>query len=779
MISRRKFTTTGAAAMYLGWSGPRSDVLHAAMVDAKDEAKSAGVLQHVKPKIGTGGHGHCYPGATVPFGMVQLSPDTFNRGWDWCSGYNYSDDSIMGFSHTHLSGTGIGDMLDFLVMACTGDVKTVPGTRENPEAGYRSRFSHDDEYATPGYYSVLLKDYGVRAELTAATRAGFHRYSFPENEKSYLILDLDHGYADGKGVVQWASLKVAGRDTISGGKSTLRWAKGREIYFNMKFSRPFDRIEILADGKAVGDPSKEIRATSLKAIVHYATKSQEKILVKTGISGVSSDGASRNLAADIPDWNFDRVRLGAAAEWERLLSRVQIEGGTQKQREIFYTSLYHCMLAPTIFDDVDGSYRAMDGQNRKLKKGDRNFSTYSLWDTYRALHPLFTVVCPERVTPLANCLIRMSEESPIGMPIWPLQAKETQTMTGYHSATVIAEAIQKEFPGIDIRTAYAVMKKQATENQLRGLPFYRRYGYIPCDLHYQSVSTTLDYNYNDWAVACVAKAAGALKDAETFRERSLLFGNVYDKTTGFMRPKLANGEWALPFANNEIGHWKKWRDYTESNPWQATFAVQHDPAGLAKLMGGREEFAEKLDEIFTTSSEQPSNAPPDIAGLVGQYAHGNEPSHHIAYLYTYVGQAYKTQERVSSLMETMYKNEPDGLTGNEDCGQMSAWYVLSAMGFYAVDPISGNYVFGSPLFDKVTVDTGNGRRLVVKAERSSPRDIYVKSATLNGKNYRQAWFSHKDLVRGATFTFQMSSQPIHEFGSDPELAPPSASSREV
>ena len=775
MISRRKFTTGGVAASYLAWSQLRPQ---AKALNSKTLSSSSieNVSQFVQPRIGTGGHGHCYPGATVPFGMVQLSPDTFNKGWDWCSGYNYSDDSIMGFSHTHLSGTGIGDMLDVLIMPCTGTVKLEPGTREHPESGYRSRFSHQEEESVPGYYTVLLRDYGIRAELTATSRVGMHRYTFPKNKDSHFILDLDHGYDDGPGVVRWANLQVIGRDTLVGGKSTNRWAAGREIFFAMKFSRQFDRIELFADGKLVTDVSQDLHARSLKAVIYYATSAKEQILIKTGISGVDSDGAIGNLLAEVPDWNFDGARKTAAAVWEKELSRIRVTGGTLKQRQIFYTSLYHCMVAPTLFDDVDGRYRGMDGHNHKLAAGEHNFSTYSLWDTYRALHPLYTVAFPDRVPAVVNCLIRMAGESSFGMPIWPLQAKETQCMTGFHSATVIAEAIVKGFPGIDVQGAYVAMKKEASESELRGLPLYRKYGYIPCDLHKESVSTALDYAYNDWAVARVAEVAGAQSDAAIFRKRALTYRNLYDPSTGFMRPKLAAGDWAVPFANNEMGHSSKWRDYTESNPWQATFAVQHDPAGLADLLGGREKLGEKLDAIFNASSVLPPDAPSDIAGLVGQYAHGNEPSHHIAYLYTYAGQAHKAQERLWSLMETMYDNQPDGLAGNEDCGQMSAWYVMSAMGFYAVDPISGNYVFGTPVFEKVSVDLGDGKHFVVEAERPDPSAKYIESITLNGTSYDRIWFRHKDVTSGGRFVLKMSNKPNNTFGSASDLAPPSMSS---
>ena len=511
-------------------------------------------------------------------------------------------------------------------------------------------------------------------------------------------------------------------------------------------------------------------------MLHYSTDARETILVKTGISGVSVEGAKGNLDAEIAGWDFDGVRRAAADLWEKELSRIRVSGGTQKQREIFYTAFYHSMVAPTLFDDVDGSYRGMDGQNHKLLPGAHNFSTYSLWDTYRAVHPLYTVAQPEKVPALVNCLIRMAKESPAGMPVWPLQAKETDCMTGFHSATVIAEAVRKGFPGIAVEDAYAAMKQEADHSEMKGMPLFRKYGYIPCDLDAESVSRSLDYAYNDWAVSSVARAVGAKEDSAAFRQRSLAYRAMFDKSTGFMRPRLANGGWAEPFAPNEMGHGPRWHDYTESNPWESTFAVQHDPAGLAELFGGREQFAAKIDGIFSASSALPPDAPPDIAGLIGQYAHGNEPSHHIAYLYAYVGQPYKAQERLWSLMETMYDNQPNGLAGNEDCGQMSAWYVMSAMGFYAVDPISGNYVFGTPLFDTVTVDLGGGKQFVVQAKRSSGSDHYIQNIQLNGAQYDRIWFSHEDLAKGGTFVLEMAGKPNVAFGSDPKLAPPSVSS---
>jgi predicted alpha-1,2-mannosidase len=775
MISRRRFLS-GAAAAAAVCGTRKSRAAAKVFTPAGVDAATDDLTKFVKIKIGTGGHGHTYPGASVPFGMVQLSPDTYNKGWDWCSGYNYSDSSIMGFSHTHLSGTGIGDMLDILLMPCTGAVKLEPGDREHPEEGYRSRFSHDDEVAVPGYYSVLLQDYKIQAELSATARAGIHRYRFPEDPTSHIVFDFAHGYAQGPGSVRWAKLKVVGNDTITGGRATARWANGREIYFAMKFSRPFEGLDVFADGAKLETLPAEIDGKSLKCVLHYPTKSGEVILVKTGISGVSAEGALRNLETEIPAWDFEQIRSHAHVLWEQELAKIKVEGGTQKQKEIFYTSLYHTLLAPTLFDDVDGSYRGMDGEVHQLTAGAHNYSTFSLWDTYRALHPLFTLTQQQRVPDLANCLIRMSHESPVGMPVWPLQSKETKCMTGYHSAVVIAEAVGKGFPGIDVAAAWTSMKKQVTVSDYRGLPLYRQYGYIPCDLDSESIGKSMDYAYNDWAVAHIAKVAGDEQEAVTLLTRALSYRNLYDKNTGFIRPRLQSGDWAEPFAPNEMGHFKKWRDFTESNAWQATFAVQHDPLGLATLMGGRDKLLEKLDGLFNASSEQPPDAPDDIAGLVGQYAHGDEPSHHIAYLYLYAGAPHKTQERVWSLMETMYNNEPDGLAGNEDCGQMSAWYVMSAMGIYAVDPVSANYVFGTPLFDKVTVEIGDGKRLVLEAKRSSPSDKYIGAVRFNGKTRKQLWFRHSEITKGGRFELAMTAAPNMQLGVAVGDAPPSMSS---
>jgi predicted alpha-1,2-mannosidase len=707
--------------------------------------------------------------------MAEVSPDTFNSGWDWCSGYHYSDGWIMGFSHTHLSGTGIGDMLDVLVMPGTGPVRTVPGSREHPEEGYRSRFSHQDEKAEPGYYSVLLKDYDIRAELTATARAGFHKYTFPKSESSHFIIDLKHAYGEKSPVIS-AEMKILEDGTIVGGRRVNAWAKGRHIYFAMKFSKPFQSAEIVSGGQTLEKGVREASGKALQCVVHYATTAGETVLVKVGISGVSAEGALENLKREIPDWDFDKVRRNAHDAWRQELSKIVVQGASPKQKQIFYTALYHTMLAPSLFDDVDGQYRGMDLKVRRVPAGLHNYSTFSLWDTYRANHPLFTLTQPSRVPDFVNCLVRMAEESPAGAPVWPLQGVETGCMTGYHSASVIAEAYAKGFKGVDYTKAYELMRKRALEDDYRGLGYFRKLGYIPSDRENESATKALEYSYDAWAVAQLARAAGKTDDYGTLLKQSENFRNLFDKSAGFIRPRLENGQWAEPFDPTMTGTSKRWRDFTESNSWQGTWAAQNDPAAYVDLLGSREAFVQKLDKLFTESPQIKGEVPADMTGLVGMYAHGNEPSHHVAYLYDYAGAPYKTQERVRNLLDGQYDNQPDGLSGNEDCGQMSAWYIMSALGFYAVNPASGNYEFGTPLFEKVTIDLGNKRQLVVEAKRKSPSDKYIQSVLLNGRPYEKAWFRHADIAGGGTLVFRMGSEPNRKFAAAVSAAPPSPSS---
>ena len=766
MITRRRFlhTTAGTAAA--------AALPSAGFALGTSSATSEDPLQWIDLRIGTGGHGHCFPGAAVPFGAVQLSPDTYDDDWDWCSGYHISNTSIMGFSHTHLSGTGCGDLLDFLVMPGTGPVKLVPGTVANPELGYRSRFSHDDEHMVPGYYSVILKDHNIRAELTATERAGLHRYTFPASQEAWIIVDLQHCYGGTKNVLS-AELSSPAPKTLAGGHITKAWGDGRHAYFTMQLSKAPTKIVFYQDDKELPSSDAPITGTNLKCVLHFTTTPGETILLKTGISGVSAESAAVNLKHEIPAWDFERVRSDASASWKKQLSKIKVTSANEKHKKIFYTGLYHMSLGPALFDDVDGHYRGMDNKIHQLPAGHHQYTTFSCWDTYRAAHPAYTLFESGRVPDFANSLIRMAVESPAGMPVWPLQGTETGTMTGYHSASIIAEAINKNFKGIDTELAYKCMMKRAMVDDYRGLGYYRKMNYIPADLEEESVSKTFEYCYNDWAIAHVSRKLGRTSDATLLVERSKNYRNYFDKSTAFMRPKLADGTFTSPFNPIDLGHSTKWRDYTESNAWQTTFGVQHDAAGLIDLFGGQTPFVAKLDELFTTASTLPENAPPDIAGLVGQYAHGNEPSHHIAYLYVYAGQPWKTQARARSLMETMYRALPDGIEGNEDVGQMSAWYILSALGFYSVDPVSGNYILGSPLFERATVDLSNGKLLEIDVRRSDPSHAYIQSFAINGKKQSRAWFNHTDIVQGAKLTFEMGPEPNRSFGSDAAAFPPS------
>lgn len=771
MVTRRTFLGTLSLAACSGLARPRG--FSEGFLPSTDAGAQDDVTRYVNLIIGTGGHGHCFPGATVPFGAVQLSPDTYDDGWDWCAGYHRSDTSIMGFTHTHLSGTGCGDLLDILVMPRTGEVKLEPGTRENPDAGYRSRFSHDDEIAEPGYYSVLLKDTNIRAELTATERTGLHQYTFPADAKdAHFLVDLFHSYQSPKDPVETAELTIdPAQRLVTGGRTVNSWARGRQIYFAMEFSVPFTKAQLYSDRQPIDGATSKGKV--LQAALHFDPPAGKPVYIRCGVSAVSPENALKNLQAEQKNWDFAATRAAAKAAWQRELSRIRIDGATPDQQAIFYTSLYHMMCAPTLMDDVNGEYRGMDNQVHTLAAGEHNYSTYSLWDTYRACHPAYTLFQAERVPSLVNCLIAMAEQSPAGMPVWPLQAEETGTMTGYHSASVMAEACVKNFPGIDWERAYKVMRKRNMDDDYRGLALYRKDGYIPADLEDESVSKTLEYDYGDWACSQVAKKLGRSDDVAIQLPRSKNYQHLFDKQTLFIRAKLANGEWTTPFDPKEMGHISKYRDYTESNAWQTTFGIQHDVKGLIEQFGGREPFLKKLDELFNQSSALPADAPPDIAGLIGQYAHGNEPSHHIAYLYLWAGQPWKTQQRIRQILDTLYHNDPDGLAGNEDCGQMSAWYVMSALGLYAVDPASGTYVLGTPLFESAKLNLTRGKTLTIEAKRTSPSQKYVQSVALNGKKLDRLWVHHSDLVNGATLTFTMGDQPNQQLGVDPKVAPPS------
>ena len=772
MLSRREvLAATAAAAVF-----PAGALASPSGV-SDPEIPDLALCDLVDPFIGTGGHGHTYPGATLPFGMVQLSPDTSNKGWDSCSGYNQTDGSILGFSHTHLSGTGCPDMLDALVVPRTGPVVLQPGTLAAPTTGYRSRYDRATEVATPGYYRVELTDSRVRAELTATKRAGLHRYTFPAGEAGHILLDWQHANVKWwehppRSNVHNASLRLIGEDTLVGGRQVSQWADGRWIFFALKVSRPFVKAQLYKDDQPAS--TNEIAGENLKAALHFDDAGRAPLLLKVGISAVDIDGALRNLDHDLPGFDFDGVQAAARLAWAHELQRAVIETADARARKIFYTAHYHTLLAPTLFNDVDGRYRGMDNLVHQLAPGEENYSTYSLWDMYRASHPFFTLTQGQRLPSLISTLVRMGQQSPAGTPIWPLQGRETDTMIGYHSASVLAEACVKHVPGVDYKAAYAVVRKRAFDDDVHGFGLYRARGYIPADLVDESVSRTLEFAYCDWATSKLAQAAGAVQDAEILRTRSRNYRNVFDSYTHFMRGRLANGEWVTPYKPESLGHDQaKWRDFTETNGWQATFLNQHDIYSYMQLFGGAAGFEAKLDALFNASSDMDDGTLADISGLVGQYAHGNEPSHHVAYLYAYVGAPHKTQARVRSLCQTMYQAAPDGLAGNEDCGQMSAWYVMSAMGLYTVDPTTAIYVFGSPLFDKVSLTLASGRRLTILAPGNGNEAPYIQSVTFNGRPWTKSYIHHETLMAGGTLTFHMGPKPNLDFARRLADRPPS------
>ncbi|MGO4502553.1 MULTISPECIES: GH92 family glycosyl hydrolase [unclassified Dyella] len=797
MVSRRRFLQGMAALGVLSSGAHALPALPAAA--GKKTALAQGVSRHVDVFVGTGGHGHTYPGPSMPFGMMQLSPDTNDSQWDGSSGYHQGDGSIMGFSHTHLSGTGAADMLDVLVVPAMGPVLLQPGDRDYDGVNYTSRYDgvhagqgaerkgykthvkgyrshYTGEQARPGYYRVQLTDSHVLAELTATERAGIHRYTFQQAGEAHLLVDFAHGFHDDPkkpASVTDAELKLVGNDTVVGARRVHQWANGRHIYFALKVSRPFKRGALYSNDSAQSEGTTQVKGTNLKAALFYDKLDDAPLLVKVGISGVDIEGALRNLMTEIPAWDFDGVQAAAEAAWESELSRIRIESSSDDIKRTFYSALYHTMLAPTLFSDVDGRYRGMDMKVHQLPKGQHNYSTYSLWDTYRAEHPLFTLYQPERVPDLVNGLVRMAQESPAGPPVWPLQGIETVCMIGYHSAVVIAEAQAKGFTGIDYAAAWPVFRKRAMEDDYFGLPEYRKRGYIPSDVESEAVSKTLEYAYDDWVMAHYAEKLGHHDDATALKARSQNYRNVFDKTVNFVRPRASDGKWLEPFDPRAIGHSKKWRDFTESNAWQATFLNQHDLYTYMAMFGGANAFEQKLDQLFTTDSELPSDAPPDIAGMVGQFAFGNEPGHHMPYLYAYTGAHHKTQVRVRMLLETMYLPDPDGLPGNEDCGQMSAWYVMSALGLYAVDPVSTNYVFGSPLLDRAEVQLASGKRLVVQTQGNGKGRPYIQSVSWNGQPWTKSWITHAELTAGGTLLFQMSDKPNPAFGSAMADRPPS------
>jgi predicted alpha-1,2-mannosidase len=694
------------------------------------------------PMIGTSAHGHTYPGATVPFGMVQLSPDTRLGTWDGCSGYHYSDPAILGFSHTHLSGTGCGDLGDIRITPLAGSPSDWPKADKD---GFHLRFSHEHETASPGYYSVQLQDPKILAELTATAHAGMHRYTFPAGKPGALVIDLDRGISNQpiEGSIVMESKRV-----ISGYRRSKGWAADKTYFFVAEFSQPFSffaHAEIYL-----------MKAQRAKFPITFA-KIDKPLLMKIGISAVSVEAARKNLAQEIPGWDFDAVAAAARKSWADVLGKIDIETGDAATRETFYTALYHASLAPTLYNDADGGYRGLDHQPH-APAGFQNYSTMSLWDTFRAEHPLLTIVQPQRVSDMINSMLAHYREfKRHALPIWPLSGNETWCMIGNHAIPVIVEAYVKGFRGFDVEAAYQAMRDTLMQDR-NFMDLYRTKGYVPSADRNQSVSRTLEYAYDDWCFGHMAELLGKKDDARLFLGRSANYRNVFDPAVGFMRGKHADGTWHSPFDPREL----VWADYTEATSWNYTWFVPHDVPGLVGLMGSQKAFIDKLDKMFNEDSTLLA-AVPDMTGLIGQYVHGNEPCHHVAYLYNYAGAPWKTQERIRQVMNVLYNNTVEGICGNDDCGQMSAWYVLSALGFYPVNPASGVYQLGSPLVSRAVIHLDPkyhpGRTFTLIAKHNSPRNLYIQSATLNGKPLDRCWFTHAELVAGGELVLDMGPAP--------------------
>ncbi len=712
------------------------------------------LISYVDPFIGTGGHGHTYPGATTPFGMIQVSPVNGLSHWDWCSGYHYSDSLMVGFGHLSLSGTGIGDLNDILLMPTTKeyDLSVLKyGRKEQYPVNaqefrdmvpYKSKYSHKNEKATPGYYQVYLEDPKVNVELTASQRYAVHRYTFEKGADQSVILNL--GYA-----INWDSptetyLKASSLDAslLIGSRFSTGWAENQKVFFAIKFSRPIIKMNL------------QEHQTQTTSGQFFFDSSSEQLDVKVAVSSVSEENALANLEIDSPI-AFEATKDAAQRQWEKTLSSITIETPVDSLKTIFYTALYHAQVAPVTFSDKNGQFRL---QNDKIAQTEGTaYSTLSLWDTFRAEHPLLTLLQPKVTADIINSMLAYYSVNKT-LPVWTLYGNETNTMTGYHSVAVIAEAYLKGVRGFDAEKAYEAMKTTMMQDD-RGLKAYKKYGYIPFNAGVdESVTITLEYAYDDWCVAQMAKALGKTEDADFFLKRSEAYAHLFDKETGFMRGKSTDGKWRTPFDPKRSDH-RENTDYTEGNAWQHSWFVPHNVQGLIDLFGGNEPFVAHLEKLFTESSEiTGDNVSADISGLIGQYAHGNEPSHHIAYMFNVAGQPKKTQYWVDRILQTQYNTTPNGLSGNEDCGQMSAWYIWSAMGLYPMNPASTEYQFGRPLFDKVTMHLPNGKTFTIIAKNVSKDNKYIQSVKLNGKEYTKWSLSHQELLSGGELVFEMTNK---------------------
>lgn len=721
-------------------------------INGKDE----GFTKYADPFIGTGGHGHTYPGATVPFGMLQVSPVNGISKWDWCSGYHYSDSIAVGFSHLSLSGTGIGDLADILFMPINKAVDLSLNPKSRDSIPYKSLYSHKNEKATPGYYQIFLEDHHVNVELTASKRTGYHKYSFKEEDVQSVIIDL--GFAINWDMAVETSLKIEDEYTVSGYRFSKGWAKNQKVFFVAKLSKPIANYKLYEDGHLADEHL--IKGIKTSTQLFFDAAGSHELFAKVALSSVSLDNAKDNL--DHAEFNFTTTKAEAESLWNTALSTIVVETPTDSLKTIFYTALYHAQLAPVTFSDKNGQFR-LENDSIVTAKNYTAYSTLSLWDTFRAEHPLLTLIAPDRVSDMVNTMLAYYETKNI-LPVWTLYANETNTMTGYHSIPVIAEAYKKGVRGFDAEKAFEAMKTTMMQDE-RGLNHYKKHGYIPYSLLDESVTITLEYAYDDWCVAQMAKALGKEDDYQFFLNRSKAYQHIFDKETGFMRGKSVDGDsWNEPFDPKYSNH-REQTDYTEGNAWQHSWFVPQDVAGFIQLHGGSDLFTARLEQLFIESSEiTGDNISVDISGLIGQYAHGNEPSHHIAYLFNHANQPWRTQYWAHHIMDTQYNTTPNGLSGNEDCGQMSAWYVLSSIGLYPMNPASGDYEIGSPIFEKTTIKLPENKTFVIEAENVSNENFYIQSATLNGRAFNKTTISHQDILEGGTLHFVMGNQPNKNWG---------------
>ena len=729
--------------------------------------KSDKLINYVDPFIGSGGHGHVFVGANVPFGGVQVGPTNFNKGWDWSSSYHHTDSIVKGFCHINVSGTGMSDLGELTIMPATGKLMTGAGTQNNHMAGYSSLYYKDKEHVSVGYYKVHLERYDIDVELTATERVGLHKYRFPKSDQSRVIIDLGEGSADRPTETY---LKKINDTLFQGHRFSSGWARDQREYFSLIISKPVDDFILYDRHKKF--KGEERKGDYVKGFLEFSTKSNENIMVKMGISTVSSKNALENMMIELPHWDFSKVKKDAEKKWEKELSKIKIKTDDIKKKRVFYTAMYHTMIAPNLYQDVNGEYRGTD----KVVYKDTTFTNYtlfSLWDTYRAAHPLYTITHPERVSDMVNSMLKIFDHQG-KLPIWHLRGNETNTMPGYSGIPVVIDASMKGFEGIDLEEVFEAVKESATGDHEPGVKKLMELGYIPGDYMVESVASSMEYAIGDWAIAQLAKKLNKQEDYEYFLNRSKAYKEYFDNETRFMRGKLTDGSWRTPF--NPVRAEHRVNDYCEGNAWQYLWLVPQDPEGLIELLGGDEKYTEKLDELFSMSSDLGEGAHEtsmDITGLVGQYAHGNEPSHHTTYMYAYSGQQYKIADKVRYINNELYTDKPDGLSGNEDCGQMSAWHIFSSLGFYPVNPSNGAYIFGSPLFDEASIALPENKKFTIVANENSDQNIYIQSVKLNGKDYKYSYITHKDIMQGGELIFHMGPKPNKNFGKEKEFRPQS------